>query len=205
MIVLDTHALLWWALMTNHLHLLVRTGIVPLAKLMQRVLSPYAQGFNVRTQRVGHLVQQRYRAVPVQSTLHLQAEIRYITLNPLRAGIVHTVDALLAHPWTAFASLRDPVGRPPLDDETLGSVYGPDRAAMAVRIEEMVRAGAARNVQGSGALTLVEERERLGVDDRALQHLAKLGQELGMSAAEIGRVLGVHRSTVLRASRNKGV
>ena len=49
-----------WALMTNHAHLLIRTGMVPVSSVMRRLLTGYAQQFNRRHKRYGVLFQNRY-------------------------------------------------------------------------------------------------------------------------------------------------
>ena len=50
-----------WAFITNHLHLLLRTGTVPIATVMRRHLTGYAVSFNRRHRRHGHLFQNRYK------------------------------------------------------------------------------------------------------------------------------------------------
>ena len=52
-----------WALMTNHLHLLLRTGTAPIATLVRRLLTGYAASFNRRHRRHGHLFQNRYKSI----------------------------------------------------------------------------------------------------------------------------------------------
>ena len=49
-----------WALMTNHVHLLFKTGMAPLATVMRRLLTGYAVTFNRRHRRHGQLFQNRY-------------------------------------------------------------------------------------------------------------------------------------------------
>ena len=49
-----------WALLSNHLHLLLRTGNAPIATIMQKVLTGYVVSFNRRYRRNGHLFQNRY-------------------------------------------------------------------------------------------------------------------------------------------------
>ncbi|MEN8807857.1 MAG: transposase [Desulfobacterales bacterium] len=51
-----------WALMTNHAHMLLRTGTAPIATVMRRLLTGYAQQFNRRHRRNGHLFQNRYKS-----------------------------------------------------------------------------------------------------------------------------------------------
>jgi putative transposase len=77
-----------WALIPNHLHLLLRTGATPLSSVMKRVLTGYAVGFNRRHNRQGHLFQNRYKSILCQEEPYLLELVRYIHLNPLRAGLV---------------------------------------------------------------------------------------------------------------------
>jgi len=84
-----------WALMSNHFHLLLRTGNTPIAAVMRRLLTGYAVNFNRRHKRFGHLFQNRYKSILCQEDLYLKELVRYIHLNPLRAGIVSGIgDAL---------------------------------------------------------------------------------------------------------------
>ncbi|MEJ2285113.1 MAG: transposase, partial [Desulfobacterales bacterium] len=46
-----------WVLMTNHVHLLLKTGLAPIATLMRRLLTGYAVSFNRRHRRHGQLFQ----------------------------------------------------------------------------------------------------------------------------------------------------
>lgn len=83
-----------WALMDNHVHLLLRTGTAPLATVMRRLLTGYAVSFNHRHRRHGHLFQNRYKSILCQEDLYLRELVRYIHLNPLRAGIVGDLEGL---------------------------------------------------------------------------------------------------------------
>jgi putative transposase len=76
-----------WVLIPNHLHLLLRTGTTPLSSVMKRVLTGYAVGFNRRHNRQGHLFQNRYKSILCQEEPYLLELVRYIHLNPLRAGL----------------------------------------------------------------------------------------------------------------------
>ena len=50
-----------WALMTNHAHILLRSGVYGLPSYMRRFLTGYAVGYNRRHRRHGHLFQNRYK------------------------------------------------------------------------------------------------------------------------------------------------
>lgn len=77
-----------WSLMSNHFHLLLKPTSVPLSHFMRRLLTGYAVVFNRKHSRLGHLFQNRYKSIVCEEETCLQELVRYIHLNPLRAGIV---------------------------------------------------------------------------------------------------------------------
>ena len=77
-----------YCLMSNHVHLALEAGAVPLSRIVLALHGSYAQAFNQRHQRAGHLFQGRYKAFLVQKTPYLFALVRYIHENPVKAGIV---------------------------------------------------------------------------------------------------------------------
>lgn len=80
--------LLAWCLMTNHVHLVALPEREDsLAILLRRVHGRYAQYFNARQGRVGHLWQNRYFACPLGGS-HLPRALAYVERNPVRAGTV---------------------------------------------------------------------------------------------------------------------
>jgi putative transposase len=80
-----------WALMDNHAHILFKSGRQGISMVMRKVLTGYAQDFNRRHRRRGHLFENRYKSVLCDEERYLLALIRYIHLNPARAGLVSTV------------------------------------------------------------------------------------------------------------------
>jgi putative transposase len=80
-----------WVLMPNHAHFLFRTGKVPLATIMRRLLTGYVVSFNRRYKRHGHLFQNRYKSIVCQEDIYLRELVRYIHLNPVRGGVVSTL------------------------------------------------------------------------------------------------------------------
>ena len=74
-----------WALIPKHVHFLLRTSRMPIAALMQRVLKEYAVSFK-KYRRHRNLFQSRYKSILCQEDIYLKELIRYIHLNPLRAG-----------------------------------------------------------------------------------------------------------------------
>ncbi len=92
-----------YALMTNHVHLLV-TPRMPrsIARMLQSVGARYVRRVNRARDRRGTLWEGRYRACFVADDRHVLAACRYIDLNPVRAGMVrHPAD----YPWTSYRAL----------------------------------------------------------------------------------------------------
>ena len=96
-----------WSLIPNHFHLLLVTGRIPISKIMQSVLTGYAIRFNHRRKRSGHLFQNRYKSILCERDAYFQELIRYIHLNPLRAGLVEDLKALDRYPWSGHAVLMN--------------------------------------------------------------------------------------------------
>jgi REP element-mobilizing transposase RayT len=77
-----------YALMDNHIHLLIETRDVPLSKTMQALLQSHTQWHNRKYKSVGHLFQGRYKAILCDKDTYLIALICYIHANPVRSGLV---------------------------------------------------------------------------------------------------------------------
>ena len=98
-----TAALVWdrlaYCLMTNHVHLLVKTPEPSLAQGIQSLHGRYAQKFNLRHERRGHLFQGRYGATRIKSDAQLRAATLYIARNPVEAGLCGTPEDW---PWSDY-------------------------------------------------------------------------------------------------------
>jgi REP element-mobilizing transposase RayT len=87
-----------FCLMTNHIHLAVQVGAMPLSRGMQNLSFRYTRWINWRKKRTGHLFQGRYKAVLVDGDSYLLELVRYIHLNPVRAGMVKSPEE---YPWSS--------------------------------------------------------------------------------------------------------
>lgn len=110
-----------WALLSNHFHLLVMPTTTPLSLFMRRLLTGYAVSFNRRRKRSGHLFQNRYKSIVCEEEPYLLELVRYIHLNPLRAGMVASLEELDLYPWTGHAVL---LGHRQLDGQETEGVLG---------------------------------------------------------------------------------
>ena len=98
-----------YCLMTNHYHLLIETPDANLSRGMQFLNGVYTQWFNRRHQRVGHLLQGRFKGILVEKESHLLELARYIVLNPVRAKMVRSVRDW---PWSSYRATSGQVDVP---------------------------------------------------------------------------------------------
>ena len=180
----DTHALdvYAWALMPNHIHLLVRTRAQRLSSSMRSLLGGYATMFNRRHGRVGHLFQNRYKSILCDEEAYFHTLLRYIHLNPIKGAIVATVADLDDYPWTGHAAIVRRCCRPWQDvDFVLASFAGtPSQAIRRYRtsLSESLRSDGSMDLDGGGLVrsaaglrivpVLQRGRERFRSDERIL-------------------------------------
>ena len=94
-----------WAMMPNHYHLLLQVNTLPLSTLMQSLLGGYASHYNRRHNRTGYVYQNRFKSILCQEETYLLALVRYIHLNPIKAGLLTSVSQLNNYPWTGHSVL----------------------------------------------------------------------------------------------------
>ncbi|MDH5561852.1 MAG: transposase, partial [Deltaproteobacteria bacterium] len=80
-----SHRIHAFCLMTNHVHLAIQVGEVPLSRIMQNISFRYTGYLNRRKQRTGHVFQGRYKALLIDADSYLVELVRYIHCNPVRA------------------------------------------------------------------------------------------------------------------------
>jgi len=88
-----------WALMSNHAHILLRSGNGGMPGFMRKLLTGYAGSYNRRHHRYGHVFQNRYKSIVCEEDSYFLRIVCYIHLNPLRAGLVHNLEELDSYPW----------------------------------------------------------------------------------------------------------
>ena len=94
-------SILAYALMPNHVHLVLQDHRGLLSRSMQVLNARYTRSFNQRHQRVGHLYQGRFYARLVDQDSYLLEVTRYVHLNPVRAQLV---DQPERYPWSSYRS-----------------------------------------------------------------------------------------------------
>jgi len=145
-----------FALMTNHAHILLKSGSIGLSLYMRRLLSGYAQYFNRRHKRVGHLFQNRYKSVICEEEAYFDKLVAYIHLNPLRAGLVASLRELALYPWSGHAAIMKKVCCDWVEREYVlhcfGSREGAAREAYLAFLEEEMGIDREKEFSGGGLL-----------------------------------------------------
>ncbi len=172
-----------WALMSNHVHILARTGLTPMATVMRRLLTGYAQYFNRRHRRRGHLFQNRYQSILCEEDPYLLELVRYIHLNPLRAGVVQDLNELASYPYTGHRVLNGRGEFPWQDRDFVLRLFGSSEGEAVAAYNAFVAQGAAAGQPPDP----IGGRTRLPAGSR---NARPVRQEKGMPARGYGRVLG---------------
>jgi putative transposase len=94
-----------WVLMDNHYHLVLRSGNEPLWRLMKPLQMRYAQYHGRKTGRKGPLFMDRFKSIVTQDQNYIEELIRYVHLNPIRAGICKDIKELHGYRWSGHRNL----------------------------------------------------------------------------------------------------
>lgn len=113
-----------WVLMSNHVHILFKSGGDGISAVMRKLLTWYAVYFNRRQRRTGHLFENRYKSILCDEENYLLALVRYIHLNPIRASIIRTLEELDHYPWSGHQAIIDKAKHPWMDIDTVLSQFG---------------------------------------------------------------------------------
>lgn len=133
-----------YCLMTNHYHLLIETPNADLSHGMQLLNGVYTQWFNRRHDRVGHLLQGRFKAILVEKESYLLELVRYVVLNPVRAKMVRSVRDW---PWSSYRATAGQTEVPEfLAVDWVLSQFDSDRERAVRAYRRFVRQGRGINV-----------------------------------------------------------
>ncbi|MHB8968791.1 MAG: transposase [Thermoleophilia bacterium] len=195
-----------FALIPNHFHLLVRRDAGPLASFMQRLLTAYAIYYNRKIGRTGHLFQNRYKTVICQDDVYFMQLVRYICLNPLRAGLMADLDQLSSFDYSAYAYI---LGRKKLgwfDPLPVLAFYGGKRASAVCAFKKFVTEGLEDGkkpeLEGGGlkrSLGLPERlpREQQAYDERILGQGGFVETVIGTTAGREEMVDGISPEAIM--------
>lgn len=187
-----------WALIPNHFHLLIKTGQVPVATVMRRLLTGYAVTFNKRHHRHGHLFQNRYKSILCQEDNYLLELVRYIHLNPLRAGIVRDIEELDHYPFCGHSVIMGRVKKDWQDIEGVLKYYDVRLWIARRRYREFVQKGISQGkrndliggglIRSTGGWSAVKEMRRAKICQKSDERILGDGEfvdQVLMAAREV--------------------
>lgn len=131
-----------YCLMGNHIHLVVQAEPDGIAPALRDLLGGHARAFNTRHGRSGHVFGDRFHHVLISDDAQMMATLRYVALNPVRAGLT---DAAEAWPWSSYAALVRGVVHPgTVEPDRVLALFAPASAPPGqaiTRMRSMVLAG----------------------------------------------------------------
>jgi len=193
--------ILAWALMDNHFHLLILSGHQKISKMMRCLLTGYALYYNRKYRRRGHLFQDRFKSIVCEREPYLLELIRYIHLNPWRAGKVKCLSELDSYPWSGHGFLIGKMKNDWQERDFVLSQFSPD-AKKAVQIyhrflgegkeqgkrDDLSGGGLIRSYAGwSRVISLRGKSNRLDHDPRILGKAAYVEEILQEASQETRR------------------
>jgi len=196
-----------WALMTNHAHILLRSGPSGLARYMLRVLSGYANAYNRRHRRHGHLFQNRYKSIICEEDPYFKELVRYIHLNPLRVGLADNLTKLDRYRYCGHCVLMERVENDWQDRDYVLGWFGKKEGEAKRAYRKFVRDGIDKGrrpdlvggglIRSQGGWAAVKALRRLGVreksDERILGSSAFVEELIRQSDQERRRQFSVQK------------
>jgi putative transposase len=200
-----------YCLMGNHVHLLLKVGDEPLEQMMRRICGSYVYWYNRKYQRIGNLFQDRFKSETVEDDRYFLTVLRYIHQNPLKAGLVKSIEG---YQWS---SIGEYIQIPDFVDTDFAlELFETDR-------EKAVKSFLQFCKIESDERCLEMEEKRLLADPEAMdlikdvcqleslsdlhkldktirnKHLKQLKEDYHLSIRQIERLTGINRGIILNA------
>jgi len=195
-----------YALMRNHVHLLLEVEATPLSKIMQALQFRYTRYFNSQYGKVGHLFQGRYKAILCDKDAYLLELIRYIHLNPIRSKLVRDLER---YRWVSHQSYLGRKKDDLIDEDLVLSQFGRTKSVARRRYNDFIREGLNLDHQAKyyevkdqrflGEQEFLERIESKKVTDEPILFEISL-EDIVM---EVGKTVGIARDRINSLSRDR--
>lgn len=185
----DGFVIFAWCLMSNHYHLALRTGVVPLDRSMRSLQQRFTRGFNARHRVFGPLWQGRYQAKLVEDQRYLDGLLAYIHLNPLSAGVV---DDPAEYRWSGHREIVGRSRKPLTDVDEVLILFGKTRRSARQAYVRAIKGTVTETWVGEGPGRLpwwklgrphAEEEEP--APDSTVAFVDELGRSTGLERASM--------------------
>lgn len=197
------HAYCW---MSNHVHMLLQVGDVPLGRVVLRIASSHARSVQARMETTGHLFERRYHAVMVDADRYLLTLLRYIHLNPVRAGLTATAGE---YPWSSHHHYLGTRNEFWVTAGLALAMLGDDHRTAIARYRKLIECMENQEPEASPLSDLHPDDNRVLGDERFLANLAlpkeapRPGMTLDQLVGEAGRQFGLEPADLMSASRDR--
>lgn len=194
-----------YCLMGNHIHLLIKVENDPLESIFKRICGRYAYWYNTKYDRVGHLFQDRFRSEPVENDEYFLTVLRYIHLNPVKAGLCDKPEDYCYSSYSKYSSGSDAIDGSfvlkmlsleeyvsfhlaPNDDECL-DISTKKRRTLT---DNQALGYLLTNCQGQSAAAF------LRLDEATKRNAIKMAYKQGASIRQLSRLIGLGKGWIER-------
>ena len=149
----EVHA---YSLMDNHFHLLLHTPNSNLSRSMKHLCASYAAHYNKKYSKDGALLRGRFKSILVEKGDYLLALVRYIHMNPVKAGLSQVPEK---HPWTSHGSYLGIQSSPDfLIKVDILSEFGRPSKSARKQFDGFVKSG-----EDSGFIRVINSKKRVNI------------------------------------------
>lgn len=186
-----------YCLMSNHIHLLIKTEKENLDLIIKRIAGSYVYWYNWKYRRCGHLFQDRYKSEPVEDDAYFLTVLRYIHQNPVKSGLCKSVGDYKYSSYNEYINNGDLVDSEfclsMLDKEKFIEFNNESNSDLCLDIEEnnyrLTDAEAKAVIQKISKCKSVADFQNLNLEKR--DKYLKILREKGLSIRQISRLTGV--------------
>ncbi len=188
-------------LMGNHVHLLMAESTEPIGQTFKRIGDAYVHFYNRKCELQGHLFQDRFRSECVETDVYFPDVLRYICLNPVKAGLC---DSPRADPWlgcsgaTAGKAFPDSVGH-----LTAMGPEEPEKFVMSPCEKEHPEADAGKRKTDREAAAIICQvcgcdtvQEIGGYDEDRRSKAVRKAPKAGVSIRQLSRLTGISKAVI---------
>jgi Transposase IS200 like. len=147
-----------WVLMDNHYHLVLRLSDRELWELMKPLNMHYAHYHRKKNGRRGPLFMDRFKSIATQDQNYVEELVRYVHLNPVRAGICKDLKGLEKYRWCGHGALLGLKGRRTFQDtKTVLKRFGRTPREAYVNYQKFLLEGLKDHVKDDKLVDLVRK------------------------------------------------
>jgi len=202
-----------YCLMSNHVHLLIKEGEEPISQIMKRVNSRYAQWYNYKYERIGHVFQDRFKSECVDNDSYLLTVIRYIHQNPVKAKIIEKPEY---YKWSSCSIYYQNCGEKFIESSVILSFFNEDENIARTQFRKFIEEpNKDQCLDDEEFIKISDEQLRLAIEEildgnsiSTLKNMNKIERSAllkkikkikGATIRQISRVTGLGYNIIFRA------